>query len=567
MNRSEYAGAESQPLVGGKWSAALRLLDRRARFDIAILACGRILVGLCDLLVAAAMYALFLLLQGHAPVHLFPRSTLTTLSVAWITATLVVVRAVIDLTSARLCFARIQTLRIDLLHRLMRGYSDMQWAKFAGCNRSELAHIAIHTTRDAADFYHRWIELTAAVTTVAAMTTAIVYQNFVMACGFGVMLAGLYALHRFAVRDRLRAAASSHEESVRVLQRDVMDVLSAGKEIRTYNLHSFFGRRIRQQAQRMARNSIRVVFLPQIGRAVADQGAVLLFLTMMIAVQMFRSDSREMLALLAFYFVLCRRLLPLISQISFIVGQMESSYENVHIVDAALRECEQHRAALPAVELPEPGFALQMHRVCFGFGEGPALLREVDLQIREGEIVMLQGPSGVGKSSLLNLIAGVLQPQDGVLGLDRSRIVYVPQETPLLDDSIRNNLLFGLSDKTDEELLESLRAAGLDSFVAEQALRLETRTGDNGARLSGGQRQRLGLARALLRGGDLLLLDEATSALDEESEQRILEGLRSSGKTILLVTHRDRAATFADRVLRMEDGQLVQTLTDLVCSF
>lgn len=317
----------------------------------------------------------------------------------------------------------------------------------------------------------------------------------------------------------------------------------------------------------MARNSIRVVFLPQIGRAVADQGAVLLFLTMMIAVQMFRSDAREMLALLAFYFVLCRRLLPLISQISFIVGQMEGSYENVHIVDAALRECEQHRAAFPAVKLPEPGFALQMHRVCFGFGEGPALLQEVDLQLREGEIVMLQGPSGVGKSSLLNLIAGVLQPQDGVLGLDRSRIVYVPQETPLLDDSIRNNLLFGLNDKTDEELLESLRAAGLDSFVAEQALRLETRTGDNGARLSGGQRQRLGLARALLRGGDLLLLDEATSALDEESEQRILEGLRSSGKTILLVTHRDRAATFADRVLRMEDGRLVQTLTDLVCSF
>jgi len=566
MNRSKFTGAVNQHPGGGKWSTAMRLLDRRTQLVIALLACGRTLAGLCDLLVAAAMYALFLLLQGHAPVHLFLRGTPTTLSVAWITAVLVTLRTVMDLTSAKLCFAHIQTLQTNLLLRLVRGYSEVQWAKFAECSRSELAHIAIHTTREAADFYHRWIELSATVITVAAMTTAIVYQNVLMACGFGVMFGGLYALHRFGVRSKLQAAVGSREESFRLLHRDVIDVMSAGKEIRTYNLRSFSLARIQEQAQRMARESTRVVFLPQIGRAVADQGAVLLFLAMMIAVQMFRSDAHQMLALLAFYFVLCRRLLPLISQISFIMGQVESSYENVRVVYATLIECERYRDKTPSLQLPELGFALQLERVRFAFDEGPAILCEVDLQVREGEIVILQGLSGVGKSSLLNLIAGVLRPQEGALRVNRSRIAYVPQEIALLDDSIRNNVLFGLDYATDEDVLNSLRAAGLEAFVGAQALGLQSRIGDNGALLSGGQRQKLGLARALLRGSDLLLLDEATSALDEESEQWILEGLRSSGKTVLLATHRDRAAGFADRVLRFENSQLVEALTNPVVS-
>jgi subfamily B ATP-binding cassette protein MsbA len=142
--------------------------------------------------------------------------------------------------------------------------------------------------------------------------------------------------------------------------------------------------------------------------------------------------------------------------------------------------------------------------------------------------------------------------------VDRKRIAYLTQETPLLDDTIRSNLLFGLPDMGDAELTRALSAARLEEFVAAQPLGLETRIGDNGILFSGGERQRLGLARAILRGATLLLLDEATSALDEENERQVLDNLSTSGVAILLVTHRTHAQLLAQRHFHLREGCLVE---------
>jgi ATP-binding cassette subfamily B protein len=112
--------------------------------------------------------------------------------------------------------------------------------------------------------------------------------------------------------------------------------------------------------------------------------------------------------------------------------------------------------------------------------------------IREGETLVIRGASEVGKSSLLNMIAGVSQPIVGIVRIDRNCVAYVPQEVPLWDDSIRNNLLFGLTKRSDIELMQALAAAMLDEFVAAQPHGLDTRIGDNGALISVGQRQKAG---------------------------------------------------------------------------
>lgn len=539
---------------------AMRLLENRQRIALVLLTLERIAVGFCDLAVAAAMYLLFLLLQGRSPVHHFWWVPKTTLSVAVITSILVVLRALMDFASAHSVIHHIQKLYTDLLLRLTQGYSEMHWGRFVESNRSELSNHALYTAREAAEFYQRCIELTAAVVIVAAMTAALVYQSAIAACTFALTLSAFYALHRLFIRSRLQLAAEARETSLRMLQRNLADIFLSGKEIRTYRNHVFFHDRIREQAERVAVSNLRIKFFSHIAGSLADQGAVLVFLCIIVAVQIRQGDARQILSLLAFYFVLSRRLIPLISQISVTAGQMESSYENVRLVDAELRECRKHRVcALPA-QLPDPGSVVQLKEVSFSFRECAPILRNVSLSLREGETMVLHGPSGIGKSSLLNLIAGVSQPATGVIQVDRTSIAYVPQEIALLDDSIRNNLLFGLADKSDEELMRALVTAQLDKFVVAQPFGLETSVGDNGALFSGGQRQRLGLARAILRGAGLLLLDEATSALDEENERQILKNLSSSGKSVVLVTHRVLTQVFGHRVFRLNGGCLIEEL-------
>jgi ABC-type multidrug transport system fused ATPase/permease subunit len=503
------------------------------------------------------MYLLFLLMQGGSPSHHFWWTPKTTLWAALIASSLIVFRASMDLLSTRSVVTQIQNLYRDFLFRLTRGYSEMSWSRFVECNRSELLNHTIYTAREAANFYHYCIEMAAAVTVAAIMTAALAYQSSVAACGLGAAVVVFFGVHHFFIRKRLQLAAAKREQSLRILQRGLADVFSSGKEIRTYGSHAFFYERIWRQTGCLAESNVRVAILPQIARILSDQGVVLLFLCIIVVVQLQHGDMRQGLSLLVFYFVLCRRLLPLISQISFIAGQMESTYENVHVFASELNECLLYRTVGSSIHLPT-GFVLELYQVGFSFEADIPVLRDVNLCMNRGETIVLRGVSGIGKSSLLNIIAGVLQPSVGIVRVDRARLGYVPQDAVLLDDSIRNNLLFGLTDRTDAELMKALEVANLKEFVVAQALGLDASVGDNGAFLSGGQRQRLGIARAILRGTSLLLLDEATSALDEDNEAQILENLCNSGTAVLLVTHRVHRWAFTRRVFRLQECRLIE---------
>lgn len=546
----------------GHWGKYLWLAYHQAsigeRLRLIWLTGLRILVGLCDLLLAAAMYALFVLLQGRTSAHHFWWLPQTTLATALAASAVVVLRSVLEIISIQSVVKYIQGFYTNLLLRLTRGYTEMRWDRFVECNRSELLNHTVNTAREASHFYHLSIELAAAITVVAAMTSALIYQSPLAACGLVLAASAFYGIHRLFIRERLRGAAAKKENSSRHLQRTLADMFSSGKELRTYSNQGFFYERVRTEARSMAGETMRLMVLPQVAKILSDQGVVFVFLAMVVAVELRHGDVRQMLSILVFYFVLSRRLLPLISQITFMAGQMEGSFQSVLVVDEQLHECEKNISPALPKQLPNPGFVLELENIDFRFDQSVALLQNLHLRQRVGEIVVIRGLSGSGKSSLLNLIAGVSRLATGVIRVDRDKIAYVPQEIVLLDDSIRNNLLFGLRDRSDVDLMKVLAAAKLDDFVVAQPMGLDTRVGDNGILFSGGQRQRLGIARAILRGVTLLLLDEATSALDEQSETLVLESLKQHKFAVILVTHRIHARRFGDREFHLEAGQLIE---------
>ena len=207
----------------------------------------------------------------------------------------------------------------------------------------------------------------------------------------------------------------------------------------------------------------------------------------------------------------------------------------------------------------------------FDDAAAPALDR-ISLEIRAGETIALVGPSGSGKSTLLNLVLGFIRPTTGQVRLDgtdyntldlrsvRSHVSVVPQESVLFEGTIRENVAYGLTGVSDEQVFDALRGANALDILDSDAAGLDAVVGDRGARLSGGQRQRLAIARALIRDPRILVLDEATSALDAISEAKVRQALRVlfRDRTTLIAAHRLSTIREADRIAYVEHGRLVE---------
>jgi ATP-binding cassette subfamily B protein len=203
---------------------------------------------------------------------------------------------------------------------------------------------------------------------------------------------------------------------------------------------------------------------------------------------------------------------------------------------------------------------------------GNSLLRNVTLTVNEGERMVMVGRTGSGKTIFCNLLARILESPKGYLFFDgveiheiplealRKSIGYVPQDTFLFSDTIRENIAYGKIDATDKEIEEAARLAQIYDEVMDFPEGMNTVIGERGMTLSGGQRQRIAIARAILMNPPILLLDDALSSVDIQTEERVLEGLEEflRGKTSILITHRIAPLRRADRIIVLEEGQVVE---------
>jgi ATP-binding cassette subfamily C protein len=373
---------------------------------------------------------------------------------------------------------------------------------------------------------------------------------------------------------RRRKAAQVGEElsaADRSMYRAVTESLASMKIVRSYGAEYAHIEELRRAGGSLRNVHLSVAASPVAVKVSFDVGAALILsLVAYTSIRGVGVAPAELFVLLVVFIRLAPQLSSLQVYYQALLADMPAF--------VALTDTETHLASVAAAEPSIVRDRIPFHRdvrldhVMFSY-DGTLILNNVDIRIPAGGVVAIVGVSGAGKTTAADLVMGLLTPQagrvlvDGVeltherLGAWREQIGYVPQETFLFHDTVRNNLRWAAPHATDRDVALALASAAAEDFVRRLPLGLDTIVGDRGVLLSGGERQRLALARALLRKPKLLILDEATSSLDSHNERVIqdaTECLRGQ-VAMLLIAHRLSSVRQADMIYVLDAGRVVET--------
>jgi len=459
----------------------------------------------------------------------------------------------------------IQDVVVGLRTRLADHLFRADWVWFSGTRRSDLVHTFVRDVDRTAQGAYDVLVLAAGV--CGAVVYVLIAASVSRVVTAVVLVEGVVA---WVVLTRQRRAVAALGEDLttreRELSRSISESIDGMKVIRAYGRRDQHHRSIVDLTSAVGDRAARLMAGHAGAKLALDVSAVVLVsLTIWVAVSWIKLPPVSVLVLLAAFL----RLAPQLSAIQLHTHALSAELPAF----AAVRDLEKSAAAAIQPEVPARPLPfsreLRVEQVSFKY-ESELVLEDVSFTVPAGGSVAIVGASGAGKSTIVDLVLGLVPPATGCILVDgvplgpdgaaawQQQVGVVLQDSPLFHDTVRANLLWAKPDAADTELFAALQDAAA-TFVHQLPNGLDTVVGDNGARLSGGERQRVALARALLRRPRLLILDEATSALDAANEEIVRTAIaRLRGRVaMLLITHRSAVLRDVDTTLVLDRGRLV----------
>lgn len=401
-----------------------------------------------------------------------------------------------------------------------------------------------------------------------------------MTLAMGVLLVGITGLIMKLMKPKLNAMGFESQQVQSRMGKWRLQSIYGIKDVKILHKEHFFAKNFRKYSEIAGEVSSKYNVMNNIPRLLLEtvcMGGVLLYLAFYI---MAGGDMKAMVAQVAAFGYAATRLIPSVNRVSghvtniaFFQPSLDYVFENVDFADYTkygqyLNKDDDTKAPIPVKD------EIKLNHVTYLYPDtSKKILDDACMNVPIGKSVGVMGPSGAGKTTAIDILMGLLKVQDGTItcgGMNifdnypswLSHIGYIPQTIFLTDDSLRENIAFGVEKDAidDARVWKVLEEAQLKEFVEQMPDRLETSIGDRGVRLSGGQRQRIGIARALYHNPEILVFDEATSALDTDTESAIMEAIDSfhGQKTMVIIAHRLRTIENCDIIYNVDQGKIVE---------
>ena len=433
-----------------------------------------------------------------------------------------------------------------------------------------------------------WVALVSDIGLLFVMSVGLWFVDPFTALATGILF-GLLALTLYKFM-HMKSKTLGEQQGLLGIEssQKIFEAISTYRELLVRNRRSFYAKKIGDLRLKMAEGEASAGFMRNLSKYILEIAIVVMSLSLAFYHFSTTTPSRAIATILVFM-AASTRITPAVLRIQqgflnikYALAQGKPTLKlieelmNVTGDNSEIRKISRNHGGFSAT--------VRVTNVSFSYPETGEVLKQIDFHASPGEFLALVGNSGAGKTTLVDVILGALEPQSGSVKISESvpketfsswpgAVAYVPQDSIIIEGTIRENLGLGYpkSDLLDDYCWESLKIAQLDEFVRSLPNELDSYVGDRGTRLSGGQRQRLGLARALLTKPKLLFLDEATSSLDAITENEISDSLRKlKGEiTLIVIAHRLSTVVQADRIYLLEQGSIqgVGSFEKLKCDY
>lgn len=407
------------------------------------------------------------------------------------------------------------------------------------------------------------------------------YSDIVITLVILGLLAAISVCYFIPTRKRLIKNGADNQKAYSDFVKCMNQSWGSIKEIKMQKREDYFTNIFFQASSRYAETKRKVQFLSAFPRFMMESVVIVGFALAIIIRVMLGGNIVEMVSNLSVFAVAAYRLMPSVNRINAYYGMVSYNKASVDLVYKDLEDCKtldrQSQTKICAPDCPNE-HNITISGISFKYPEADYyVLKNINMSIEIGKSVGIVGKTGAGKTTLVDILLGLLKPDTGCVrynGIDTQKnkdewlkkVGYIPQKIYILDDTIRNNIAFGLPKEEidDEQIWEALRAAQMDQFVNQLEYGLDTTVGECGARLSGGQCQRLGIARVLFKRPEIIVMDESTSALDNETEKAVMESIENlHGKvTLIIIAHRLTTVQKCDYIYEVCDGNVIQRQSD-----